>query len=215
MARPTLIVIAGFSSEVGKTTLLCDLLKRHPGWEAIKMTRGHYRSCGKDPHACCVSPLLGDRPLVLSGRGETDRPGKDTGRYWESGAANVHWVIGTNDQIAEGSRIALDRIEAEGVFVEGTSFLKHLGADYSVMVASPSGSDLKSSAVGVMSRIDAIFISRDKGGEQVGPEVIPTLWNKLVSRGVSARDIPAYFANDLEELDQRIIEAHAAARYEG
>lgn len=37
----TTVAIAGNSSEVGKTTLLCDLLREFPGWEAIKMTRGH------------------------------------------------------------------------------------------------------------------------------------------------------------------------------
>ena len=65
-----------------------------PGWEAIKTTRGHYRSCGKDPHACCVSHLLTEEPLVRSGRAETYEPGKDTGRYWDAGATNVHWLIG-------------------------------------------------------------------------------------------------------------------------
>ena len=71
-----MIGIGGFTSNVGKTTLLCDLLEAFPGWEAIKTTRGHYRSCGKDPHACCVSHLLSDEPLVRSGRAETYEAGK-------------------------------------------------------------------------------------------------------------------------------------------
>jgi uridine kinase len=36
----TKVAIAGVSSEAGKTTLLCELLREFPGWEAIKMTRG-------------------------------------------------------------------------------------------------------------------------------------------------------------------------------
>ena len=83
----TKVAISGFSSEVGKTTLLCELLRAFPGWEAIKMTRGHYRSCGKDPHACCVSHLLGDAPVIRSGHAQTFAPGKDTGRYWDAGAS--------------------------------------------------------------------------------------------------------------------------------
>src|SRR5205807_7771959 len=98
MTRTT-VAIGGFSSEVGKTTLLCELLRALPGWEAIKQTRGHYRSCGKDPHACCVSHLLGDKPLIRSGRQATNAPGKESGRYWDAGAANVHWVIVTDDQV--------------------------------------------------------------------------------------------------------------------
>ncbi|HWP52632.1 MAG TPA: hypothetical protein VN476_00790, partial [Pyrinomonadaceae bacterium] len=55
---PTIVAVSGLSSNTGKTTLVCELLRRLPGWEAIKLTRGHYRSCGKDPDGCCVSELL-------------------------------------------------------------------------------------------------------------------------------------------------------------
>src|ERR687886_2038348 len=136
---PTVVAIGGFSSEVGKTSLLCELLRAFPGWEAIKMTRGHYRSCGKDPHACCVSHLLGDEPLIRSGRDETYAPGKDTGRYWDAGASNVHWVIVTDNQVEQGIKSALDRVEAEGVFIEGNSFLKFVDVDFTVMVARAEG----------------------------------------------------------------------------
>jgi uridine kinase len=44
---PTIVAVSGLSSNTGKTTLVCELLRRLPGWEAIKLTRGHYRSCGK------------------------------------------------------------------------------------------------------------------------------------------------------------------------
>ena len=47
--RPIIVAVSGLSSNTGKTTLVCELLERLPGWEAIKLTRGHYRSCGKDP----------------------------------------------------------------------------------------------------------------------------------------------------------------------
>jgi molybdopterin-guanine dinucleotide biosynthesis protein len=115
----TTIAVAGTSSEVGKTTLLCSLLREFSGWEAIKMTRGHYRSCGKDPHACCVSHVLSDEPVIRSGREQTYACGKDTGRYWDAGASNVHWVIVTDDQVERGIGLALDRVEAPGVLIEG------------------------------------------------------------------------------------------------
>src|SRR5260370_888361 len=51
MKRPVIVAISGFSSEVGKTTLMCDLLRAFPGLEGIKVSRGHYRSCGMDPKA--------------------------------------------------------------------------------------------------------------------------------------------------------------------
>src|SRR3954471_6434240 len=129
------VAIGGFSSEVGKTTLACELLRAFPGWEAIKITRGHYRSCGKDPHACCVSHLLSDEPVIRSGRAETYAPGKDTGRYWDAGASNVHWVIVTEQQVERGIKLALERLNASGVFIEGTGFLKYMDVDLSLMVA--------------------------------------------------------------------------------
>ncbi|HEY6399759.1 MAG TPA: hypothetical protein VI479_00020, partial [Blastocatellia bacterium] len=135
------IVIAGTSSNTGKTTLLCDLLQefgREESWEAIKLTRGHYRSCGKDPHACCVSHLLSDQPLVRSGRDKTYAAGKDTGRYWEAGASDVHWVIATDNQVEQGIRTALERVKSGRVLIEGTSLLKFIEADFVVMVARPA-----------------------------------------------------------------------------
>ena len=63
---PTIVAVSGLSSNTGKTTLVCELLRRLPGWEAIKLTRGHYRSCGKDPDGCCVSELLRDSVTLFS-----------------------------------------------------------------------------------------------------------------------------------------------------
>src|ERR671917_1917352 len=130
---PMIVAISGFSSEVGKTTLACDFLRAFPGWEAIKMTRGHYRSCGKDPHACCVSHLLSAEPVIYSGREQTYAPGKDTGRYWDAGASNVHWVIVTDSQVEQGIRRALERVEAPGVLIEGNSFLEFVDVDFAVI----------------------------------------------------------------------------------
>jgi hypothetical protein len=80
---------------------MCDLLQAFPEWEAIKMSRGHYGSCGKDPQACGVCHLLSNESVIRSGRDQTYVPGKDTGRYWGAGAANVHWVIATDDQVEQ------------------------------------------------------------------------------------------------------------------
>src|ERR687884_1265505 len=130
---PTIIAVGGFTSNSGKTGLVCELLRAFPGWEAVKVSRGHYRSCGRDPHACCVAPLLGEEPVVRSGRAETYAPGKDTGRYWDAGATNVHWLIATDAQVERGITEALARVRAPGVLVEGNSFLPFLRADFVVM----------------------------------------------------------------------------------
>jgi len=206
LIRPTIVSVSGFSSDVGKTTVVCKLLGILAGWEAIKVTRGHYRSCGKNPEACCVSPLLGARPLVLSGPAETQEPGKDTARFWEAGAAMVHWVVATDEQIEEGIKIALSRVQCEGVLIEGGSFLKHIDADYSIMVASPPVRDIKSSAVRVMPKMNAIYVNRSEPDVSIAAE----LRERLSKRGASVTAKPVYFERDLLLVAEEVMRVHRA-----
>ena len=165
MHHPVVIGVGGYSSNVGKTTLMCELLAAFPGWEAIKTTRGHYRSCGKDPHACCVSHLLGEEPLVRSGREQTYEAGKDTGRYWDAGASNVHWLIATDAQVEKGIQQALARVKSPGVFVEGNSFSQFVETDYFVMVRQAGSNQIKRSARQAISKTTAIYLSEVNGEE--------------------------------------------------
>ena len=197
--NPKIVAVSGVSSNVGKTTLLCDFLSelsRDQPWEAIKLTRGHYRSCGKDPHACCVSHLLSDHPLVRSGRDETYAFGKDTGRYWDAGASNVHWVIVTDNQVEQGIRLALSRVESRGVLVEGTSLLKFIKPDFAVMVASEEQTKIKPSARRALADglVDALYLSGENSVSIAGHSLPPEL----------IRDLPVYTRSDLSPLIGRI-----------
>src|SRR5436853_4246625 len=157
--QPQIVAVSGFSSNVGKTTLVCELLQQLPGWEAIKLTRGHYRSCGRDPAGCCVSDLLRDEPVVRSGREANYQAGKDTGLFWDAGAANVHWVIVRDDQVERGINEALARVEADGVIVEGNSFLEHVTADLAIMCARSEGGKIKPSARKALAKSDFLYLS--------------------------------------------------------
>ena len=201
--RPTIVSISGFSSNVGKTTLMCEMLERFKGWEAIKISRGHYRSCGKDPQACCISPLLGERPQILSGVQETCVERKDTGRYWEAGASNVHWLICTNEQLEEGAHLALSKVQTQGVFIEGTSFLKFIPADYSIMVVNPSRDEIKSSALRFADKMNAYFVS----GSQPEAQMMELIRERLMQRNKRIGDMKIYFESEIDKLAEEIVQA--------
>ncbi|HEY0004507.1 MAG TPA: hypothetical protein VGB17_06820 [Pyrinomonadaceae bacterium] len=206
----TIVAIGGFSSNVGKTTLVCELLRAFPGWEAIKMTRGHYRSCGKDPHACCVSHLLSAEPVIRSGRAQTFATGKDTGRYWEAGASNVHWTIVTESQVEQGIKQALERVKAPGVFIEGTSFLKHIKADFAILAARGEGGKLKASARHALAhgRISALYLS-DEDDTLTARERF-TLWRAANSERDLLHQLPIYTRAELPQLIAHLRSIHQA-----
>lgn len=207
--KRTTVAISGFSSNAGKTTLVCELLRAFPGWEAIKMTRGHYRSCGKDPHACCVSHLLRDEPVIRSGRAETYAPGKDTGRYWDAGASNVHWAIVTDNQVEQGIRAALSRVRATGVLIEGTSFVNYLDVDLMLMCARASGGKIKSSARRMMKKASALYLFAE-GEDDATARAKFTSWLADSAERALVKNIPLYTHSELPRLIERLQAIHSA-----
>nr|AAP58547.1 hypothetical protein [uncultured Acidobacteriota bacterium] len=200
---PFIVGVGGLTSEVGKTALICELLKAFPGWEAIKTTRGHYRSCGKDPQACCVSHLLKDEPVVMSGRELTYSPGKDTGRYWDAGAKNVHWVIATDDQVSKGIHEAIKRVHTRGVFVEGNSFARYIKPDVFVMAARSDSLKSKPSAREVLDRVSGFYFS-----DTTKPIDVDALNTRLSeARVTNSESARRFSALDLNEIISRIHEA--------
>jgi hypothetical protein len=198
--RPTIVAVGGFTSNSGKTTLACELLGRLKGWEAIKVSRGHYRSCGRDPQACCISPLLGEEPVVRSGRAETYAPGKDTGRYWDAGASEVHWAIVTDGQVGDGVRAALGRVESAGVVIEGNSLLRHVEPDFFIMVARPDVLKIKPTARRALRKASALYLSREddlKDEEEMRRFVE---WQESEGLSGVVSELPVYTREDIPRL---------------
>lgn len=200
----TTVAVSGFSSNAGKTSLMCELLRAFPGWEAIKMTRGHYRSCGKDPHACCVSHLLKDEPVIRSGRAETYAPGKDTGRYWDAGASNVHWAIVTDNQVEQGINEALARVSATGVFIEGTSFVNYLDVDLMLMCARASGGKIKSSARRMMKKASALYLLTEEDETITEAREKFDEWLEASNERALVGALPVYTRFEIRQLIERV-----------
>jgi hypothetical protein len=190
---------------------MCDLLRAFPDWEAIKVTRGHYRSCGKDPNACCVSDLLSDEPVIRSGREQNYALGKDTGRYWDAGATNVHWVIVTDTQVEQGIKQAVERVAAPGVFVEGNSILDFIQADFVLMVSRASGGTIKGSARRALSQSSAIYLSNvtEEGTDERQKFA---LWRQQSGVDKFIGDLPIYTREDLPELISQVLTIDVSAQ---
>ncbi len=203
--RPTIVAVSGLSSNTGKTTLVCELLQRLPGWEAIKLTRGHYRSCGKDPDGCCVSDLLRDEPLIRSGREENYEAGKDTGRFWDSGAVAVHWVIVNDDQVEAGIAEALSRVKSPGVIVEGNSFLDYVAADFSIMCARAAGGTVKPSARRGLPKTDALYLSSLDADDATARAQF-TEWRAGLAIDLSLNGLPVFTGDDVPRLVELVRE---------
>ena len=200
--HPIVVAVSGFSSNVGKTTLVCELLKRLPGWEAIKLSRGHYRSCGKDPIACCVSDLIGAEPVVRSGRETNYERGKDTGRFWDVGATNVHWTIVSDEQVEQGIKEAISRVRARGVIVEGNSFLQYVNADFAIMCARSEGGKVKPSAREALLHSDVLYLSTLNGPASAKQEF--EQWRSKLPIDLQLDHLPIVTADDLPKLVRTI-----------
>lgn len=207
--RVTTVAIGGFTSEAGKTSLMCELLRGLPGWEAIKMTRGHYRSCGKDPHVCCVSHLLSDEPVIRSGRTETYAPGKDTGRYWDAGAAGVHWAIVTDNQVERGIGLALELVKSPGVLIEGNSFLDFVDVDFAIMVAPAAPGKIKPSARRALRKSSALYLFDGEDAPLLPARVRFAAWLKGSTVELPS-DLPVYTRAELPQLIARLSAIRAA-----
>src|SRR6266404_1872863 len=202
--KPIIIAVSGLSSNTGKTTLVCELLKRLPGWEAIKLTRGHYRSCGKDPNGCCVSDLLRDEPLIRSGRKENYEVGKDTGRFWDAGAANVHWVIVGEDQVEDGIKQALSRVKAVGVVIEGNSFLDYITADFSIICARAGENRMKASARRTLEKSDAVYLSTIDDGDSATARSRFAQWRESLAIDLDFDGRPVFTQEDIPRMIDRV-----------
>jgi molybdopterin-guanine dinucleotide biosynthesis protein len=201
---PFIVAVCGLSSNTGKTTLACELLARLPGWEAIKVTRGHYRSCGKDPNGCCVSDLIRDEPLIRSGREANYESGKDTGRFWDAGATNVHWVIVGEEQVEAGIKQALSRVTSAGVVVEGNSFLDFVAADFAIICARAGENRVKGSARRTLARANALYLSRLDECERETALQRFARWRDSLTTDLDSGEIAIATREDIPDLIAKI-----------
>lgn len=150
-----IVVVGGHSRNIGKTSIVCGLLKVFPEyrWTAIKITH----------HAHAE---IGERVQPASEAGDTALS-RDSSRYLAAGAVRSSCMRMDGDQAA----IAMSRIQSEiaqssNVVIESSSILGLLRPDLSLFVLDASVPDFKATAVQFLERADAILVS---GGDPARP----------------------------------------------
>jgi len=139
------IVLGGFSSGVGKTTLACRLLERLPGWGALKTEPVRDEGWGWE--------VVRDDAVLRS-------PRSDTARYLAAGARRAVWLRYRPQGLDEGIRVALSYLEGcEGVVVEGNSAARHLPAARVIVVGRAGRLETKASVVELLARADPLVLN--------------------------------------------------------
>ena len=179
-----LLCVTGAMSNVGKTTLIEDLLPKLPGsWGVCKVSLCRVEENHRCPHGkdttCGVCNEDLDDYIIEESRQVLETEGKDTWRYKQAGAARVLWVRTRPEYLHDAVSKAVDRLsDLEGVVFEGNNALAVLEPDLAVMALGvPAGSRVKykASAKKILDRV-----------ELSGDPVHPVFQQEIVSRASAA-----------------------------
>jgi len=164
-----LLVVGGQSKHVGKTTLICNLVRRFSDvrWIAVKFSSHEHK-----PEHC---------KLVARGSGwsiweqlPNFRVG-DTARFLQAGASRSLLVIAEKeDSFAQGfSRLQQEFGSRGDVIVESSRAALHMKPDLSLLVVDASDKEFKASAKSHLQIADALVVRRASDDAGVSHMEIP------------------------------------------
>ena len=136
-----LILVGGQAKHVGKTTLVCNIIRAFPqfGWTAVKVT-SHMHS------ASHTQPLAAGAGWTISEQLSGDQV-SDTGRFLQAGALQSVLLFSQPQALAEACSTLLRYLsKSEKAIVESSSALSLLRPALSLLVIDPGGADFKASA---------------------------------------------------------------------
>ena len=140
--RPLIIGIGGAHSNVGKTTIACQILRRLSGWGAIKCTKTSFYSS------------IVDSPETLQ------QENKDTSRLMKAGAQDVLWVQSPAEGLQEVLQAAIDRLShVAGIVIEGNSAIEALKPDIVIFISG--NRRIKRGAEKILRMADAVIFDKD------------------------------------------------------
>lgn len=176
-----ILVVGGHSRNVGKTSVVCSLLRALPGkWTAIKITQFGHGVCSTSG-ADCECATDPDHPFAITRETHRDS-GTDTSRYLEAGATESLWLrtrAGELGFAVPALRRVINRAtdRATDVIIESNSVIQYLKPDGYLTVIDPRIEDFKASSRLYLDRADAIVFSAP-----IENDARPNVPNKILAR---------------------------------
>lgn len=174
-----IIVIGGHTRSIGKTQLVCDVIRAFPkvNWVAGKITQYGHGVCAQNGQDCDCAP---DEHVSAFAWERDARSGTDSARFLAAGAQQSFWLRTKQGFLAEGlplMRAALEKLantntradsstdrnaenedHPSAVILESNSLLQFLRPSLYFAVVDPSRDDFKDSARSALDRADALVL---------------------------------------------------------
>lgn len=174
-----LIVVGGQTKHVGKTTLVCEIIRRFVSarWTAAKITPHSH-----EPDECA---------LLASGSGWTiweqnsSHTQVDTTRYLKAGAMRSLLLSAESESLAAACAALKTEISASGnAIVESTAGAELLAPDLFLLVVNPGSQELKASAREQIARAHALVVNAEAqtgspGGDSEHIPIFSTFKNAI------------------------------------
>jgi hypothetical protein len=216
-----LIVVGGHTRSIGKTQLVCDVVRAFPQvhWIAGKVTQYGHGVCAQNGENCDCAPT--EHVCALDWETRTDT-GTDSARFLAAGAKRSFWLRTKQGFLAEGLPLLRKALEEgtqetggsvnSAVIVESNSLMHFVKPSLYFAVIDPVKDDFKKSAQLALDRAHALVMRGEVGGE----EPPSPLWMRLPAQLLKEKpsvlqregeDLP----EPLRELVHRILERPPAS----
>ncbi|MDQ7822320.1 MAG: hypothetical protein RDV48_05955 [Candidatus Eremiobacteraeota bacterium] len=171
-----LICVGGAQSGAGKTVVIEYLLRRLPGFLALKVTPFHDHGIGhcprQNPCGACEPSVEGYEIIDDEERLSTD--GKDTARMKAAGASRALWLRASPEGLKGGLDEALGSLApCEGVVIEGNRPLVALPHASKLFVVSRSLDLIKPRALDAFQAAHLIVVTEGMSEKVPGKVTVP------------------------------------------
>jgi len=204
-----LIVVGGHTRSIGKTQLVCDVIRAFPRteWTAGKITQYGHGVCARNGENCDCAPT--EHVFALDWEMQADT-GTDSARFLEAGAKRSFWLRTKQGYLAEGLpllRRALEQVvsvaenehttpEGKALIVESNSLMQFVRPSLYFAVIDPLKDDFKESAQMALDRAQALVLRGEVGGD----ESPAPLWMRLPEQLM--REKPSVLQREGERLPE-------------